>query len=136
MMVDGVGLLPPSQSIGKAFRNYKPAIDLFPMNLWARIAGRVLRRAPRTLYAQGNAAGFEPLRRAIAEYLGAARGVKCDAGQVIVTSGASRRWILRLASYLSPAIRHRSKIPVIPEQFSPYAPPEPTLFRSPSTRRA
>ena len=102
MMVDGVLLLPPSQSIGKAFRNYEPAIDLFPMNLWARIAGRVLRRAPRTLYAQGNAAGFEPLRRAIAEYLGAARGVKCDAGQVIVTSGAQQALDLTARLLLEP----------------------------------
>jgi GntR family transcriptional regulator / MocR family aminotransferase len=102
MMVDGVGLLPPSQSIGKAFRSYEPAIDLFPMNLWARIAGRVLRRAPRTLYAQGNAAGFEPLRRAIAEYLGAARGVKCDAGQVVITSGAQQALDLTARLLLEP----------------------------------
>lgn len=102
MMIDGIRLLPPSQSIGKAFRNYEPAIDLFPMNLWARIAGRVLRRAPRTLYAQGNAAGFEPLRRAIAEYLGAARGVKCDAGQVIITLGAQQALDLTARLLLDP----------------------------------
>ena len=36
-----------SHSIGKAFRGYEPAIDLFPVELWARIAARVYRKAPR-----------------------------------------------------------------------------------------
>ena len=35
-----VEVLPASHSIGKAFRAYEPAIDLFPTNLWAREIGR------------------------------------------------------------------------------------------------
>ncbi len=86
----GVSLLPASHSVGKAFRSYEPAIDLFPVNLWSRLAGRVLRRAPRSLYGQGDVRGYLPLRRAIAEYVGAARGVRCDARQIIVTSGTQQ----------------------------------------------
>jgi len=59
--------LPASHSIGKAFRGYEPAIDLFLVELWARIAARVYRNAPRSLYGQGDAGGYPPLRRAIAE---------------------------------------------------------------------
>lgn len=88
--VEGLHLLPPSHSLGRAFRSYEPAIDLFPVNLWSRVAGRVLRKAPRSLYGQGDACGYLPLRRAIAEYVGVARGVHCNAGQVIVTSGAQQ----------------------------------------------
>jgi GntR family transcriptional regulator/MocR family aminotransferase len=66
-----VEVTPVSHSTGKAFRAYEPAIDLFPVDLWARVASRVLRRAPRSLYGHGNAAGYQPLRRAIAEYVGA-----------------------------------------------------------------
>lgn len=88
--VNGVLLLPASHSLGKAFRSYEPAIDLFPVDLWSRVAGRVLRRAPRSLYGQGDARGYFPLRKAIAEYVGAARGVHCHAGQVVVTSGAQQ----------------------------------------------
>lgn len=88
--VDGVRLLPASHSLGKAFRSYEPAIDLFPVNLWSRVAGRVLRRAPRSLYGQGDARGYLPLRKAVAEYVGSARGVRCDAGRVIITSGAQQ----------------------------------------------
>ena len=90
--------LPASHSLGKAFRAWEPAIDLFPTNLWSRIAGRVLRRAPRSLYGQGDAKGYLPLRKAIAEYVGGARGVHCDAEQIIVTSGAQQA--LDLASRL------------------------------------
>jgi GntR family transcriptional regulator/MocR family aminotransferase len=83
-----VDVTPASHSIGKAFRAYEPAIDLFPVDLWARLASRVLRRAPRSLYAHGNAAGYPPLRRAVAAYVGASRGVRCSPEQIIVTSGA------------------------------------------------
>jgi GntR family transcriptional regulator/MocR family aminotransferase len=86
----GVEVLPASHTIGKAFRTYEPAIDLFPVDLWARVASRVLRRAPRSLYGHGNAAGYQPLRRAIAEYVGASRGVHCSAEQIIVTSGTQQ----------------------------------------------
>ncbi|WP_213803787.1 PLP-dependent aminotransferase family protein [Granulicella sp. dw_53] len=85
-----VEVMPALHSIGKAFRAYEPAIDLFPVELWARVASRVLRRAPRSLYGHGNAAGYQPLRRAIAEYVGASRGVRCSPEQIIITSGAQQ----------------------------------------------
>lgn len=102
---ENVLLLPPSHSIGKAFRSYEPAIDLFPVNLWARVAGRVLRRAPRSLYGQGDAQGYLPLRRAIAEYLGAARGVRASADQVIITCGAQQGLDLVCRMLLDPGDR-------------------------------
>jgi len=68
----------------------RSAVNLFPVDLWARIASRVLRRAPRSLYGHGNAAGYQPLRRAIAEYVGASRGVHCSAEQIIVSSGTQQ----------------------------------------------
>jgi len=85
-----VDVLPASHSIGKAFRCYEPAIDLFPTGLWARVASRVIRRAPRSLYGHGNAAGYQPLRRAIAEYVGTSRGVRCSPEQIIVTLGVQQ----------------------------------------------
>ena len=86
----GANLLPVGHSVGRAFRSYEPAIDLFPVELWARIASRVLRHAPRALYGQGSACGYMPLRKAISEYVGASRGVRCTPEQVIITSGAQQ----------------------------------------------
>jgi GntR family transcriptional regulator/MocR family aminotransferase len=85
-----VVVMPAPHSVGKAFRAYEPAIDLFPADLWARTAARVLRRAPRSLYGHGSAGGYQPLRRAIAEYIGSSRGVRCTPEQIIVTSGAQQ----------------------------------------------
>lgn len=73
---------------GRAFRVYEPALDLFPAERWARTAAHVLRRAPRALYGHGDPIGYLPLRRAIAEYVGPARGVRCVPEQVLITAGA------------------------------------------------
>jgi GntR family transcriptional regulator/MocR family aminotransferase len=95
-------VLPASHFIGKAFRGYEPAIDLFPVELWARIAARVYRKAPRSLYGQGDAGGYLPLRRAIAEYVGHSRGVRCSAEQIIVTLGAQQALDLLARVLLDP----------------------------------
>jgi GntR family transcriptional regulator / MocR family aminotransferase len=42
------------------------------------------------LYGHGSAGGYQPLRRAIAEYIGSSRGVRCTPEQIIVTSGAQQ----------------------------------------------
>lgn len=89
-MVRNIAVLPASHLTGKAFRSYEPAIDLFPADLWARVSARVLRSAPRSLYGHGNAGGYPPLRRAIAEYVGGSRGVRCSPEQIIVTSGSQQ----------------------------------------------
>ena len=62
-----------------------PDIEAFPHRAWARSAARA--RAPR---ANGEPAGFEPLRRAIAAHLSSARGVACDWQRVIVTSSTQQ----------------------------------------------
>jgi len=90
MTLKNIRVLPAPHSVGKAFRSYEPAIDLFPVELWARVAARVLRRAPRSLYGHGDACGYQPLRRAIAEYIGGSRGVRCSPEQIIVTCGAQQ----------------------------------------------
>lgn len=79
---------PVRPGCGRAFRSYEPALDLFPTELWARTVSRVLRRAPRSLYGHGDPMGYLPLRRAIAEYVGASRGVRCSPEQVFITAGA------------------------------------------------
>ena len=74
----------------RAFEPSLPALDLFPVKLWARlVAGQWSKRGPAMLDAltYGDVAGHPRLRKAIAEYVGAARGVPCDATQVIITNG-------------------------------------------------
>jgi GntR family transcriptional regulator / MocR family aminotransferase len=98
----GVQAIPGTSRIGKAFRFYEPALDLFPVELWARVASRVYRNAPRSLLGKGSAGGYQPLRKAIAEYLGSARGVHCLPEQILVTSGAQQALYLLARLLLDP----------------------------------
>ena len=70
-----------------AFRALTPAFDAFPLALWTQIASRRLRRATRSMLADVSPRGYWPLREAVAEYLGSARGVRCTADQVIIVAG-------------------------------------------------
>ncbi len=74
----------------RAFRPGVPALDAFPRELWARLSARVARRARAEVLSYGNPAGYFPLRQAIADYLRAARGVRCSVEQVIVTAGSQQ----------------------------------------------
>jgi GntR family transcriptional regulator / MocR family aminotransferase len=78
----------PVPTSPRPFRFFELALDAFPIDLWTRVATRRLRRATRALLGSGDVAGYRPLREAIAAYLGASRGVRCAADQVVVVSGA------------------------------------------------
>ena len=77
-----------------AFRLGLPALDLFPVRVWARIAARRWRgmrgEEAERLLGYGYAMGFDPLRKAIADYVTLSRGVRCEPRQVIVTAGAQQ----------------------------------------------
>jgi len=84
--------LGPSRDAGmaRAFRPGVPALDLFPWKTWLAIEGRLLRRLSGALRLYDNPAGYRPLRQAVADYLGAARAVRCEADQVIVVAGSQQ----------------------------------------------
>ncbi|MFL6212079.1 MAG: PLP-dependent aminotransferase family protein [Pyrinomonadaceae bacterium] len=74
----------------RPFRPGTPALDLFPHTLWARLLARRWRHPTRDLLGYTASAGYQPLREAIAAYLGATRAVRCDAAQVIVVAGSQQ----------------------------------------------
>ena len=78
------------KGIPRAFRPGLPAFDEFPVELWARLHSRYWKQMPRQLLTYGEAGGYPPLRQAIAEYLAAARGVRCSAEQVIIVAGSQQ----------------------------------------------
>lgn len=82
----------------RPFQAGLPALDLFPQALWSRLIARHWRHATPSLLGYGEAAGYGPLRETIAEYLRTARGVRCDASQVIVVAGSQQG--LSLAAHL------------------------------------
>lgn len=67
-----------------------PALDLFPTKVWARLVAREWSKVTAgslDALLTTEPAGLPRLREAVARYVGAARGVSCDAAQVIITSG-------------------------------------------------
>jgi GntR family transcriptional regulator / MocR family aminotransferase len=67
-----------------------PALAEFPWRDWARISARVYRERPAAALAYGDPQGLPELRVAIADYLGAARGIVCDPDQIVVVSGSQQ----------------------------------------------
>jgi GntR family transcriptional regulator/MocR family aminotransferase len=65
-----------------------PALDEFPVALWARLTARRWRRDGAALLGYTDARGYPPLREAIARYAVTARGVRCTPDQVVVVNGA------------------------------------------------
>jgi GntR family transcriptional regulator/MocR family aminotransferase len=89
----------------RAFRSNVPALDLFPMTLWARLAARRLRRLSVHELAGSEALGYLPLRQAVARYLATQRGVKSSPEQVLITSGAQEALDLAARLLLDPGGR-------------------------------
>ncbi len=86
----------------RAFRPGSPALDAFPFEIWSRLNARHWRRPRRELLNYGEAAGYMPLREAIAAHLGAARAVRCEPEQVIVVAGAQQALDLAARVLLDP----------------------------------
>jgi GntR family transcriptional regulator / MocR family aminotransferase len=83
------------------FKTAAPELALFPHEIWARIMLRLWRAPSPELLANPDPLGFAPLRQAIAEHLGAFRGLTCSPDQVIVTSGAAEAAELLAQSVLA-----------------------------------
>jgi GntR family transcriptional regulator/MocR family aminotransferase len=86
----------------RAFRPGLPTFETFPFDIWARLMARHWRQVDADLLSYGDPAGYAPLRAAIAEYLIAARGVRCTPEQVIVVSGSQQGLDLAARVLLDP----------------------------------
>jgi len=86
----------------RAFRANQPALDLFPMTLWSQVTARRLRKVSTNDLLGCPAMGYKPLREAVAEYLGASRGVKCAPAQVAIVSGVQEALDLVARLFLNP----------------------------------
>jgi GntR family transcriptional regulator / MocR family aminotransferase len=74
----------------RPFRHYEPSLNEFPIDIWARVASRRLRRATSSLLAGGDPRGYAPLREAVAAYLTSSRGVNCSAESIVILSGVQQ----------------------------------------------
>jgi len=75
-----------------------PALDPAALRSWFQTTARIGRRITAELLSYGEAAGYRPLREAIAGHLGPTRNVTCNADQVVITSGTQQA--LSIAAHL------------------------------------
>ncbi|HEY3742751.1 MAG TPA: PLP-dependent aminotransferase family protein [Bryobacteraceae bacterium] len=86
----------------RPFRPIEPALSEFPIAIWARLTARATRGASTALLAGGDAAGYRPLREAIAAHLGSTRGVACSPDHIVITSGTQQSLDLLSRTVLRP----------------------------------
>lgn len=72
------------------FRANQPDLTAFPLPTWRRLATRYSRSKMQQEMGHSDAAGYAPLRRAIAEHLRFSQRIACDADQVIIFSSAQQ----------------------------------------------
>lgn len=72
------------------FRIGAPEVASFPHALWDRLTRQLDPRERERLAQYLDPAGYAPLREAVAQWLWVARGVRCDAAQVLVCSGSQQ----------------------------------------------
>ena len=70
------------------------AFDAFPLHVWKRLMNRHLCQPTKAILGYGEVKGLLQLREAIAEYVHDARGIECEAGQVVIVSGAQQAFNL------------------------------------------
>lgn len=80
---------PPTAAV-RAYRIGTPAVDAFPFELWSRLERGLPERVRQDTAQYLSPAGHPPLREAIAQWLLVSRGIRCEAEQVLVTSGSQQ----------------------------------------------
>jgi len=98
-------LNPQARTPPRPFELGHADIDPRLVAVWKRLASRVLSGRTRLSWQYGDPQGEPVLRQAIAEYLAAARGVRCRPEQVVVTSGTQQGLSLAARVLLDPGDR-------------------------------
>ncbi len=89
-------------TVVRPFAAGMPAIEAFPVDLWQRLVSRRARKLDASSLIYGDPAGYPPLREALAAYLANARGVRCDASQIVIVSSSQQALDLAARLLLDP----------------------------------
>ncbi|AWP34109.1 PLP-dependent aminotransferase family protein [Pantoea eucalypti] len=79
-----------------------PALNHFPMAAWRRALSQVTHHTPPQLLGYGDPLGDPELRAVLAQQLRITRGVRCDAGQIVITEGVQQALTLCVALLSNP----------------------------------
>jgi GntR family transcriptional regulator / MocR family aminotransferase len=82
--------LRPETQAPISFRYGRPALDLFPLELWRKLLSRHCCAQSDWLDYSTDLLGYAPLRKAIAHYISRVRAVNCEPDQVLITNGTQQ----------------------------------------------
>jgi len=85
-----------------AFSASQPALDAFPVKIWANLIARHCRNPVIGTLRYGHPLGLKQLREAIAAYLRTSRGVRCEPDQILIVSGSQQALDLATRVLLEP----------------------------------
>jgi len=84
-----------------SFAGGTPDADLFPLELLADIASRVIREQGKLSLQYGETVGWKPLREQVAQYL-SAQGINCTYENILITTGSQQGVYLTGLTLLNP----------------------------------
>lgn len=84
------------------FQIGQPDLHSFPMDIWSKLIARYSRRVQVKGLQYGDPMGLPQLRETIAVYLRTARGVRCEADQIMIVSGSQQALDLTTRVILDP----------------------------------
>jgi GntR family transcriptional regulator/MocR family aminotransferase len=113
------------------FRYGRPAVDEFPREIWRRLLAARARRTSREAVGYASPSGYAPLREALAEYLRRARGVACDARQILIVNGSQQAFDLAARVLLDPGDSAVVEEPYYPGATVPFEAVGARLIRVP-----
>ena len=91
-------------SLDPARRAFIPAADLaaFPWKAWHQLVNRHLRVSDLSRFQPTESGGDSRLKAALAEHLRLARAVRCDEGEILITTGAQQALLLIALALCNP----------------------------------
>ncbi len=110
---DSMGLPEPAASFARIAREFKPLAPVpfavsvpmestAPGDVWRKLGNKLRAKGPGAPAGYGDPLGAWALREAIAHYVRKSRSVRCEPGQVIVTSGTQQGLFLASQVLLAP----------------------------------
>ncbi|MDB5605091.1 MAG: Transcriptional regulator GntR family domain Aspartate aminotransferase [Bradyrhizobium sp.] len=79
-----------AQSDERPFNLGRTLVDARTAELWRKLSARTLRSFERHHLGYGDPHGMLELRKSVCDYLQAARGVRCEPEQVVITAGTQQ----------------------------------------------
>jgi GntR family transcriptional regulator / MocR family aminotransferase len=95
----------PARGLPRPFEPGHAEVDSRFIATWKRLSARTLSGRTRLAWGYGDPQGVLELRQAVADYLAAARGVRCAPEQIVLTSGTQQGLSLAARVLIDPGDR-------------------------------